>query len=45
MTRQGRGNIYLSPVLTGTVIVLISVIGVFVTYNANKGRPSSRPTS
>ncbi|HEY1359816.1 MAG TPA: MlaD family protein [Thermoleophilaceae bacterium] len=29
----------MSPVLTGAVIVLVSVIGIFVTYNANKGLP------
>src|SRR2546425_12754547 len=39
MTRRRPTYTFASPVLTGTVIVLISVIGIFVTYNANKGLP------
>ncbi|MFL5868534.1 MAG: MlaD family protein [Thermoleophilaceae bacterium] len=39
MTRRRSPYTFASPVLTGTVIVLISVIGIFVTYNANKGLP------
>ncbi len=39
MNRRRSNNTFMSPVLTGTVIVLIAVIGIFVTYNANKGLP------
>ena len=39
MTRRPSNYVFASPILTGTVIVLISVIGIFVTYNANKGLP------
>lgn len=39
MNRRRSNYVFASPVLTGTVIVLISVIGIFVTYNANKGLP------
>src|SRR2546423_12641322 len=39
MTRRRSNYVFASPVLTGTVIVLIGVIGIFVTYNANKGLP------
>ena len=39
MTRRRSTFVFASPILTGTVVVLIAVIGVFVTYNANKGLP------
>ena len=39
MTRRRSPYTFASPVLTGTVIVLVSIIGIFVTYNANKGLP------
>jgi ABC-type transporter Mla subunit MlaD len=39
MTRRRSQFVFASPILTGTVIVLVSVIGIFVTYNANKGLP------
>jgi virulence factor Mce-like protein len=39
MSRRRPGTTFASPILTGTVVVLIAVIGVFVTYNANKGLP------
>jgi phospholipid/cholesterol/gamma-HCH transport system substrate-binding protein len=39
MNRRPNQVTFLSPLLTGTVVVLIAVIGIFVTYNANKGLP------
>ena len=36
--RQG-GSLVASPVLTGTVVVLVSIVAVFITYNAKDGLP------
>jgi virulence factor Mce-like protein len=39
MTRRPRTSITASPVLVGAVTVLITVIAVFIAYNANQGLP------
>lgn len=40
MTRgQGTGSLVASPVLVGAVTVLVSIIAVFIAYNANAGLP------
>jgi virulence factor Mce-like protein len=40
MTRsRGTASLVASPVLVGAVTVLISIIAVFIAYNANKGLP------
>src|ERR671931_2034015 len=39
MRRRGTASIVASPVLVGAVTVLISVIAVFIAYNANNGLP------
>ena len=37
--RQGTASLVASPVLVGAVTVLVSVIAVFIAYNANAGLP------
>jgi len=37
--RQGTASLVASPVLVGAVTVLITIIAVFISYNANKGLP------
>jgi phospholipid/cholesterol/gamma-HCH transport system substrate-binding protein len=37
--RQGTASIVASPVLVGSVTVLIAIIAVFIAYNANAGLP------
>jgi virulence factor Mce-like protein len=40
MTRgRGTGSLVASPVLVGAVTVLVSIIAVFIAYNANAGLP------
>jgi phospholipid/cholesterol/gamma-HCH transport system substrate-binding protein len=38
-SRQGTASLVASPVLVGAVTVLITIIAVFISYNANKGLP------
>jgi virulence factor Mce-like protein len=38
-SRQGTASLVASPVLVGAVTVLIAIIAVFISYNANKGLP------
>jgi virulence factor Mce-like protein len=37
--RSGAASLVASPVLVGAVTVLVSIIAVFISYNANKGLP------
>jgi virulence factor Mce-like protein len=37
--RSGRASLIASPVLVGAVTVLVTVIAVFIAYNANSGLP------
>src|SRR4051794_41763155 len=37
--RRGMGALSASPVLVGAVTVLITVVAVFLSYNANAGLP------
>ena len=37
--RRGQANLTASPVLIGAVTVLITIIAVFIAYNANSGLP------
>jgi virulence factor Mce-like protein len=37
--RSGTASLVASPVLVGAVTVLVTVIAVFISYNANKGLP------
>src|SRR5829696_6550323 len=37
--RRGTASLVASPVLVGAVTVLITIIAVFISYNANKGLP------
>ena len=37
--RQGTASLVASPVLVGAVTVLVSIIAVFIAYNANAGLP------
>ena len=37
--RRGTASLVASPVLVGAVTVLVSVIAVFIAYNANAGLP------
>ena len=37
--RRGTASLVASPVLVGAVTVLISIIAVFIAYNANRGLP------
>jgi virulence factor Mce-like protein len=39
MTRRGTGSLVASPVLVGAVTVLVTIIAVFIAYNANAGLP------
>jgi virulence factor Mce-like protein len=39
VTRRSRGSIASSPVLIGAVAVLVTVVAVFLAYNANNGLP------
>jgi virulence factor Mce-like protein len=39
MTRRGTASLVASPVLVGAVTVLVSIIAVFIAYNANAGLP------
>ncbi len=39
MTRRGPGSITASPLLVGAVTVLVTIIAVFLAYNANSGLP------
>jgi ABC-type transporter Mla subunit MlaD len=39
MTRRPTGSLVANPVLVGTVTVLVTVIAVFLAYNANSGLP------
>jgi virulence factor Mce-like protein len=39
MNRRRRSRISASPVLVGAITVVIAVVGVFFSYNANKGLP------
>src|SRR3954454_22727324 len=36
---RGTASLVASPVLVGAVTVLVSIIAVFIAYNANKGLP------
>jgi virulence factor Mce-like protein len=38
-TRRGTASLVASPVLVGAVTVLVSIIAVFIAYNANSGLP------
>jgi virulence factor Mce-like protein len=38
-SRSGAASLVASPVLVGAVTVLVSIIAVFISYNANKGLP------
>jgi virulence factor Mce-like protein len=38
-SRQGSASLVASPTLVGAVMVLVSLIAVFLAYNANKGLP------
>jgi virulence factor Mce-like protein len=38
-TRQGTANLTASPVLIGAVTLLVTIIAVFIAYNANSGLP------
>ena len=43
--RGGRmGSLAASPTLVGAVTVLVVVVAVFLSYQANQGLPSSPPT-
>ncbi|MBV8431560.1 MAG: MCE family protein, partial [Solirubrobacterales bacterium] len=37
--RRGSGRLLTSPVLIGAVTVLVAIVAVFLTYNANNGLP------
>src|SRR4051812_3927134 len=37
--RASRPSVFSSPVLVGSITVLVTVVGVFLAYNANKGLP------
>jgi virulence factor Mce-like protein len=39
MSRRGRASIAASPVLVGAVTLLVSIVAVFLSYNANSGLP------
>jgi ABC-type transporter Mla subunit MlaD len=39
MTRRRQGSIAANPVLVGAVTVLVTVVAVFLAYNANSGLP------
>lgn len=39
MTRRSRTSIVASPILVGTVTVLVSIVAMFLSYNANTGLP------
>ncbi len=39
MTRRPRSSIAASPVLVGSVTVLVAIVAVFLAYNANQGLP------
>ncbi|MDX6650248.1 MAG: phospholipid/cholesterol/gamma-HCH transport system substrate-binding protein [Solirubrobacteraceae bacterium] len=39
MTRRGSGSIVANPVLVGAVTTLVTVVAVFLAYNANNGLP------
>ena len=39
MRRRGTASLVASPVLVGAVTVLITIIAVFIAYNANRGLP------
>jgi virulence factor Mce-like protein len=39
MTRRATASLIASPILVGSVTVLISIIAVFIAYNANSGLP------
>ena len=44
--RGGRaGSLAASPTLVGAVTVLVVIVAVFLSYQANRACPSSRPTS
>jgi virulence factor Mce-like protein len=38
-SRRGTGNLTASPVLIGAVTLLVTIIAVFISYNANSGLP------
>jgi virulence factor Mce-like protein len=39
VTRRGRSSIAASPVLVGAVTLLVSIVAIFLSYNANSGLP------
>ena len=39
MNRRPRPSIVANPVLVGAVCILVVVVAVFLSYNANKGLP------
>ena len=39
MTRRSRTSIVASPILVGTVTVLVGIVAIFLSYNANTGLP------
>jgi MlaD protein len=39
MTRRGAGALTASPVLVGAVTILVAIVAVFLSYNANTGLP------
>jgi virulence factor Mce-like protein len=39
MTRRGGASVVASPVLVGAVTVLVTIVAVFLAYNANQGLP------
>ena len=38
-TRNDRASLLTSPIMVGAVTVLVTVIAVFLSYNANEGLP------
>ena len=39
MSRRGRASIAASPVLVGAVTLLVAIVAIFLSYNANSGLP------
>ena len=37
--RQSSSSLVASPILTGTVVVLVAIVAIFITYNAKDGLP------
>ncbi len=43
--RRGQAALTASPVLVGAVTVLVTIVAVFLSYNANSGLPFVPPTT